>query len=214
MRKTISLIACVWLILSFNIAQAAIQTAEEVVVSTVDAVLERLTNEREAINADPSKIYGLVNELVIPRFDFVSMSKWVLGKKSWRSASGAQREQFISEFRTLLVRTYVKALLEYSKQSIEYLPAEKSPSSNLVVVKTKVNQDRAKDVPIDYRMHVSGGKWKVVDVVVNGLSLVSTYRGSFASEIRKTGLDSLISKLSRKNATMINARTVSGSIPE
>ena len=205
MKKTISLISCVWLVLLFNTAQATIQTAEEVVMSTADAVLERVTTEREALDADPGKIYGLVNEVVIPHFDFISMSKWVLGKTSWRGASEGQREQFIGEFRTLLVRTYAKALLEYSNEAIEYLPTEDNPNSNLVVVKTKINQPGAKAVPIDYRMHVSGGEWKVVDIVVDGVSLVSTYRGSFASQIKKGGLDSLISKLSQRNETMVNA---------
>ena len=205
MKKTISLISCVWLVLLFNTAQATIQTAEEVVMSTADAVLERVTTEREALDADPGKIYGLVNEVVIPHFDFISMSKWVLGKTSWRGASEGQREQFIGEFRTLLVRTYAKALLEYSNEVIEYLPTEDNPNSNLVVVKTKINQPGAKAVPIDYRMHVSGGEWKVVDIVVDGVSLVSTYRGSFASQIKKGGLDSLISKLSQRNETMVNA---------
>ena len=205
MKKTISLISCVWLVLLFNTAQATIQTAEEVVMSTADAVLERLTAEREAIDADPGRIYGLVNEVVIPHFDFISMSKWVLGKKSWRGASEGQREQFIGEFRTLLVRTYAKALLEYSDEAIEYLPTEENPNSNLIVVKTKINQAGAKAVPIDYRMHVSGGEWKVVDIVVDGVSLISTYRGSFASQIKKDGLDALISKLSRRNAAMVNA---------
>jgi len=204
MKKTISLIICVWLVLSLNTAQAAIQTAKEVVMNTADAVLERLTTEREALDADPGKIYGLVNEVVIPHFDFISMSKWVLGKTNWHGASEGQREQFIGEFRTLLVRTYAKALLEYSEQAIEYLPTEDNPNSNLVVVKTKINQAGSDAVPIDYRMHVSGGEWKVVDIVVDGVSLVATYRGSFASEIKKRGLDSLISKLSQRNETMVS----------
>lgn len=205
MKKTISLISCVWLVLLFNTAQATIQTAEEVVMSTADAVLERLNAEREAIDADPGRIYGLVNEVVIPHFDFISMSKWVLGKRSWRGASESQRQQFIGEFRTLLVRTYAKALLVYSDEAIEYLPTVENPNSNLVVVKTKINQAGSKAVPIDYRMHVSGGEWKVVDIVVDGVSLVSTYRGSFASQIKKSGLDSLIRKLSQRNATMVTS---------
>ncbi len=82
MKKTISLISCVWLVLLFNTAQATIQTAEEVVMSTADAVLVRLTAEREALDADPGKIYNLVNEVVIPHFDFISMSKWVWAKKA------------------------------------------------------------------------------------------------------------------------------------
>ena len=205
MNKTIPLISCLCLVLVFNTAQATIQSAEEVVMSTADAVLARLTTEREALDADPGKIYGLVNEIVIPHFDFVSMSKWVLGKKNWRGASKGQRDKFVEEFRTLLIRTYAKALLEYSDEKIVYLPVEKNPDSNLVVVKTKINQSGSTAVPIDYRMHVSGGEWKVVDIVVDGVSLILTYRGSFASEIKKNGLDALISKLSQRNDAMVNA---------
>jgi len=205
MNKTISLISCLWLVLIFNTAQATIQTAEEVVMSTADAVLARLTTEREALDADPGKIYGLVNEIVIPHFDFISMSKWVLGKKNWRGASEAQRDEFVSEFRTLLIRTYAKALLEYSDEEIEYLPVEENPDSSLIVVRTRISQSGSTAVPIDYRMHISGGEWKVVDLVVDGVSLISTYRGSFASQIKRDGLDSLISKLSQRNATMVHA---------
>lgn len=205
MKKTISLVISVWLVFLFNPAQATIQTAEEVVMSTADEVLARLTSEREALDADPGIIYGLINEIVIPHFDFVSMSKWVLGKTSWKGASEGQREQFVDEFRTLLVRTYAKALLEYSNEAIEYLPTEDNPNSNLVVIKTKINQVGSSPVPIDYRMHVSGGEWKVVDIVVDGVSLIATYRGSFASEIKKNGLDALISKLSQRNETMVTA---------
>lgn len=204
MKKIISLIGCLWLVLLFNTAHATIETAEEVIMGVVDVVLERLNTEQEALHADPSKIYGLVNEVVKPHFDFVSMSKWVLGKKNWRGASEKQREQFIAELRTLLIRTYGKALLEYSGQSIEYLPTKENSNSNLIVVKTKIHQNNSKEIPIDYRMHISGGQWKIVDIVVNGLSLVSTYRVSFASEIKKNGFDALVSKLSHKNKIMMH----------
>ncbi len=209
MKKIISTITCAWLILLFSPAQATIESAEEVVKGTANKVLARLTAERELIEAEPTRIYGLVNEVVIPHFDFVSMSKWVLGKNSWRAASEAQREQFIGEFRTLLVRTYAKALLEYTSEEIEYLPSNGNPDSNLVEVKTKIKQGGARDVPIDYRLHITGGEWKVVDIVVDGVSLVSTYRGSFASEIRKNGLDALITKLSQRNDTMVSSEKAS-----
>ncbi|NIQ16394.1 MAG: ABC transporter substrate-binding protein, partial [Candidatus Dadabacteria bacterium] len=82
--------------------------------------------------ANPEKLYSLIDELVIPHFDFLSMSKWVLGKTNWRSASEEQRSQFVIEFRTLLVRTYAKALLEYSDEEIVYKPVTSNPESNIV----------------------------------------------------------------------------------
>ena len=189
---------------TFNIAQAKAQSAQEVVMATADQVLARLVAERADIEANPRKLYSLINELVIPHFDFLSMSKWVLGKTNWRSSSEGQREQFVNEFRTLLVRTYAKALLEYSDEKIIYKPVEANPESNIVTVETQVKQSGGNLIPIDYKLHTSDGEWKVVDVVVDGISLVATYRGSFAAEIRKNGIESLIAKLTERNSTLTN----------
>ena len=183
-------------------ASATVPSAEDVVRATTSQTLARLVAQRDELKKHPERIYDLIHELVIPHFDFPSMSKWVLGP-SWRDASDAQRDAFVGQFRTLLVRTYAKALLEYSEQEIKFLPTDAQPGSNLAVVKTEVNQSGGgAPVPIHYRMHISGGEWKVVDVAVDGVSLVSTYRGSFASEIRKSGIDGLISKLSERNARL------------
>jgi phospholipid transport system substrate-binding protein len=178
---------------------AAVPSAEEVVRTTTDRTVERLRAQKSELQAHPEKIYDLIHELVIPHFDFPSMSKWVLGS-NWRTASDAQRQAFVDQFRTLLVRTYAKALLEYSEEEIRFLRSEGNPESNVVIVKTEVDQPGGGPaVPIHYRMHISGGDWKVVDVSVDGVSLVSTYRGSFASEINKGGLDNLIAKLVDRN---------------
>lgn len=205
--KTIAFIlSSLLLTVAFNSAFATSRSADEVVKVTADKVLERLDAERAELEAHPQKLYALINELVIPHFDFVSMSKWVLGRTNWKSANTGQREKFVGEFRTLLVRTYAKALLEYSNQEITYFPIENNPDSNIVVVKTEISQPGTKPIPINYSMHASGGEWKVIDVVVDGISLVATYRGSFASEIRENGLDVLITKLAERNTS---ATTVS-----
>lgn len=179
--------------------QANLADAEKIVRDTTTQVVDRLVAEKAQLDAHPERIYELIHELVIPHFDFASMAKWVLGK-NWRDASESQRGAFVSQFQTLLVRTYAKALLEYSEEEIKFLPSEPTPDSNLIVVKTEVAQPGGTTpIPIHYRMHVSGGEWKVVDVSVDGVSLVSTYRGSFASEIQKAGLDALIAKLTERN---------------
>ncbi len=199
--KTLKYLPFSLLLLAFlNSAYANTESAEVIVKDTADKVIDRLVADRAELDAHPEKIYSLIDELVIPHFDFVSMSKWVLGKTNWKSSTESQQDKFVDEFRTLLVRTYAKALLEYSDQEIKYLPAEGNPDSNVVVVKTEVQQPGAKIVPINYSMHISGGEWKVIDVVVDGISLVATYRGEFATEIRKSGMDGLLAKLSERNA--------------
>lgn len=187
------------LLVGYSTAYANAEDAQAIVKETADKVIARLKNDRENLEANPDQIYSLVDELIIPHFDFVSMSKWVLGKTNWRSANETQQQQFVNEFRILLVRTYAKALLEYSRQDIIYLPVENNPESTIIVVKTEIQQPGANTVPINYSMHASGGNWKVIDVAVDGISLVATYRGSFASEIRKSGMDGLISKLVERN---------------
>lgn len=182
-----------------NSALAAAHPAQEVVKGTASRVIERLQAEKQELQQNPEKIYALVHELIIPHFDFKSMSKWVLGR-NWRSASEAQQEQFTEEFQTLLIRTYARALLEYSDQKIEYAPVRENPDSNLVTVRTEVQQPGGQAIPINYTMHIKDGEWKVVDVSVNGVSLVSTYRGSFASEVRRGGMETLLSKLAERNA--------------
>ena len=193
---------CMFLLGIFSLAAttaAALPAAEDVVRATTDQTVARLRAQKPDLQAHPEKIYDLIHELVIPHFDFPSMSKWVLGS-NWRNATDAQRESFIAQFRTLLVRTYAKALLEYSDTDIRFLNSENNPNSNVVIVKTEVDQPGGGSaVPIHYRMHISDGGWKVVDVSVDGVSLVSTYRGSFASEISKGGLDNLIAKLVDRN---------------
>jgi phospholipid transport system substrate-binding protein len=195
------------MILAVN-AAAVTQEPEEVVRGTVDGVLERLVAEKEQLDAHPERIFDLIQELVIPHFDFSSMSKWVLGKTNWRQASPQQRDVFVDQFRTLLVRTYAKALLEYSEEEVQYNESTKNPNSNLVTVKTEVQQPgEGASIPINYRMHISGGEWKVVDVAVDGISLVRSYRGSFASEIKANGLESLIGKLTEKNEKLASSIT-------
>ena len=186
------------LLFAVGLVQADTPTAEEIVRSTADQVIARLKADREELNARPELIYNLVDELIIPHFDFTSMSKWVLGQ-NWRKATPAQQESFTTQFRTLLVRTYAKALLEYSDNEITYYPVQDNPESNLLVVKTDVAQTGSTKIPINYSLHIKEGEWKVVDVAINGISLVSTYRGSFASQIRTNGLDSLINQLIDKN---------------
>lgn len=176
----------------------AAQSPDAVVKQTSSGVINRIESERSALEANPELIYNLVDELVVPHFDFMSMSKWVLGK-NWKEASAAQRTDFVEQFKTLLVRTYARALLEYSGQEVKYFPVEQKPDSNLAVVRTELTSEGAKPFPVAYRMHQKNEKWKVVDVAVDGVSLVSTYRGSFTSQIKKEGIDSLIQKLISKN---------------
>lgn len=173
---------------------------DEVVKETANGVLEQIKQDREVLQANPEKLYALIDQLVIPNFDFISMSRWVLGN-NWKVASDAQRTEFVEQFKTLLVNTYAKALLEYSDQEIKFYPTETTDRPNLAVVRTELTGG-AQPFPVAYRMYQKNDRWKVVDVTVDGVSLVSTYRGSFATQIKKEGFDSLLKQLADKNARL------------
>ena len=191
----------IFMLVGFYGNAAATATPDEVVKMTANGVIERIKQERAVLKNEPEKLYALIEELVIPNFDFISMSKWVLGK-NWKSASDVQRTDFVEQFKTLLVNTYAKALLEYSDQEIKFYPAEPSSKPNLAVVRTELTSSSAQPFPVAYRMYQKNDRWRVVDVTVDGVSLVSTYRGSFATQIKKDGFDSLLQQLADKNAKL------------
>ena len=188
---------------SAPIHSAADREPQEVVISTVDSVIARVNAERELLEARPEKIYEVINDLILPNFDFLNMSKWVLGRQ-WSKATAQQRAVFAEEFKTLLVRTYAKALLGFTDEKVIYLETVTGSKPNIVMVKTEIKSDASpQSTPVNYTMHISGGDWKVVNVAFEGVSLVETYRKSFASEIRNNGLASLIQKLTDKNEKLM-----------
>ncbi|MDH5216809.1 MAG: ABC transporter substrate-binding protein [Gammaproteobacteria bacterium] len=171
--------------------QALIQ---EVAQKTID----RLNAEQELIKKEPERLYSLINEFVLPHFDFERMSKWVLGKH-WRRASKQEQQRFIEEFRTLLVRTYASSLSDYAQQTIIYLPFHGDLNSGEVMVKSEVEQPGSFGIPINYRLYKVNSDWKVYDVTIDDISLVSNYRTSFSREINIKGIDGLIREMAEKN---------------
>ena len=174
------------------------EAAQFLVRDTSERMLSILRAERETIDAHPERIYSLVDETVLPHFDFRRMARWVLGKH-WRRADDEQRERFTREFRTLLVRTYANALNEYADTAVTYLPLRSGEVVDDVTVRTEAEVAGGLPVPVDYKLHLAGGAWKVYDVAIDGLSLIADYRSTFAREIRKRGLDGLIARLAKRN---------------
>ncbi|MET0102101.1 MAG: ABC transporter substrate-binding protein [Sedimenticola sp.] len=175
-----------------------VKTPVEVVRETSNLMLAEVASRKEELDEFPGRIYGLVDQIVLPKFDFIRMSRLVLGKY-WRRATDEEKASFIAAFRELLVRTYATALLNYSDQEIKYLPSRMVEGAEEVVVNTEVSEPGAPAVPINYNLYKDGEDWLVFDVVIDGVSLVSNYRTSFASQIRRYKLAGLIKKLEQRN---------------
>jgi len=176
---------------------------QQLVRDTSSRMLQAMHEEQGSIEKDAAHLYQLVEEIVLPYFDFQRMSQWVLGR-NWRMATTQQREQFVEQFRMLLVRTYGTALLEYADEEIVYLPAAEEKGGANVMVRTEVNQPGIGVIPITYSMYPSGSGWKVYDISISGVSLVTNYRSTYGSIIRKDGIDRLIDQLSERNRLHID----------
>lgn len=181
-------------------AQAKVNDPTLAVQETADVTLQQLRLNKARLEAHPGEIYNLVEKHVLPRFDFDLISRYVLGRY-WKQATGEEQLAFVEQFRNLMVRTYAHALLNYSDQSFRFEPARMDADPKRATVTMVVSQKGAPDIPIDYRLYMDGGgDWKVYDVVIDGLSLVSNYRTSFSSHIKRMGISGLTSWLAERNA--------------
>jgi len=168
------------------------------VKSVTNEVLEIIRTDKGIHSGNSKGVIALVEAKVLPHFDFSRMTRLAMAR-DWRAATPAQQASLTDEFRTLLVRTYSKALTEYKNQTIEFKPFSMKASDTDVKVRTQVIQSGAKPMPLDYFLEKQAPGWKVYDIEVGGISLVTNYRESFASEVRKSGVDGLISSLQAKN---------------
>ena len=170
------------------------QNSPEVLVkSTVDEVLGVMRQ-----NKDPQTLRALAEEKVLPHFDFTRMTRLAVGRP-WQGANPSQQEALVNGFRALLVSTYSAAI------SNGVTPADKievkapQGGGDDVLVKTITHRSGKESIAVDYRLAKSGDRWKVYDVIVEGVSLVQTYRGTFSAEIARSGIDGLIRTLEQRN---------------
>ncbi len=175
-----------------------------------DEVIGVIKQDKDIQGGNQKKINDLVDAKVLPYFNFSHMTALAVGR-NWPKASAEQQKMLTSEFRTLLVRTYSSALSTYKNQVIEFKPLRAAAADTDVTVRTQVKQPGAEPISIDYSMEKIPSGWKVYDVAVGGVSLVTNYRETFNAEIRDGGVDSLIKSLASKNRSL---ETQTGSKPK
>lgn len=175
--------------------QATSQTPPDVLArETANALLAELKANKSAFEEDPAKLYEAVERIVLPHFDFKYVSQLVLARY-WGKASDEQRKRFMEAFKSQLVGFYGNALLDYSNEKVLWEPAEVPPGAEDTMVRSQIVPSGGSPIPLTYAMRKKPEGWKVYDVTVEGVSLVTNYRGQFAAEIRRNGLDALIARL-------------------
>lgn len=173
---------------------------DELVRTTTTEILGLLKANKPYYTEDKNRLYEMVDDKILPHFDFRKMSQWVLGIH-WRRASDVQRSAFTTEFRKLLVRTYATALLKYTDQEIVQLPYTGKPDDKITVVKTEIIQKTGEpNIALYYTFYNRRPGWKIFDLTIEGVSLVANYRKVYSTRIERDGLDTLIKKLTVQNA--------------
>lgn len=186
-------------VLIAGFAQAQDVAPDALVRTITQDVLTVLKQDKDIQAGDPKKVAALIDTKVLPHFNFTRMTRLTMGR-NWRTASPEQQKALTSEFRTLLVRTYSTALSSYRDQQVDFKPLRAKPEETEVTVRTEVKPSgSSQPVSIDYEMEKTPEGWKVYDVKVGGVSLVTTYRETFASEVKERGVDGLIKSLAAKN---------------
>lgn len=197
MKKILALILAVFV----SLPAVAEQAPNELIQQVTEEVLEIIRKDREIQNGSTAKVIDLVDKKVLPHFNFLHMTALAVGR-DWRKATPQQQQQLAGEFKTLLVRTYANALTGYRNQKVVYKPFRMKPEETDVLVRTEVLQPGSKPIQLDYSLERQDSAWKVYDVTIAGISLVTNYRDQFGQEVRNSGIDGLIGTISAKNRSL------------
>ena len=165
---------------------------------TTSALFDEVAKHDGPLSENPERARELVEEFITPHVDLKGFSKLVLGKY-WRRATPEQREKFLTQFHSLVLRTYATAVTSYTGIQINYLPMREESRENFATVRTVIPRTDGEGVKVNFRLHCRKNVWRLFDVNIAGISMVTTYRSAFSAEVKKSGLDGLIKVLEQKN---------------
>lgn len=198
MNTFIRLILATSLFCALTTAQAEMVAPDALIKNTVQDVVTIIKQDKDIQSGNQKKITALVDAKVVPHFDFARMTQLAIGK-NWRSATPEQKEALVTGFRNMLVRTYTKVFTVYRDQAIDVKPLKVAAEETEVTVKTTISKPGTQSIPVNYEMKKAADGWKVFDISIEGVSMVMSYRGTFASQIQQNGIDGLIKTLADKN---------------
>lgn len=184
-------------------AQAAVEAPDALVKRISTDVIDTAKADKEIQAGNQKRVMDLVESKILPHVDFQRMTALAAGR-FWRQATPAQQQQLSNEFKTLLVFTYSGALSQIQNETVEFKPMRADPADQEVEVRSQVNVTRGEPIQLNYRLAKSANGWKIFDINVLGAWLVETYKGTFAAEINKSGIDGLIKALAERNKKLAN----------
>lgn len=181
--------------LGFATAHAAPVPPDVAVKETTEQMRALIVANHALYKADKAKFNAVVDEVLVPRFDVKGISKLVLGR-NWKTATPEQRTRFTNSFKNSLIRNYADALLDnYDTVEAKFQPLRLVGGETDVTVKAELKRKVGKPIAVGFSMQLVEGEWKVYDVILENLSLVTNFRSQFNQEIKKNGLEALITRI-------------------
>jgi phospholipid transport system substrate-binding protein len=205
MTRRLALYLCALLLPAAFVVARAAETVpgpapQELIETTARRLLEALDADRALAKRDPARVRQLVDEILLPHFDTDYSARLVLGKH-WRAATEDQRKRFIDAFYKSLLRNYGSALAEFTADRMRVLPFRGDLSTGQATVRTEVKRSNGTRVPVNYTLRATPAGWKAWDVTIEGISYVRNFRNDVGAEIDQTGLQALIDRLEKENAS-------------
>jgi phospholipid transport system substrate-binding protein len=198
MRIHLALVAALCFAACAGLARAQDLAPEQLIQSITDEVMAALSTDRELAAGDKDKALKLAEEKVLPHIDFEEATRLALSR-AWSQASAEQRRRLVTEFRTMLLRTYTNAVSAYSGTQAKYLPSRSKAQGTEATVRYQFSRDGGRPLQVAYELRRTGEAWKIYDISVEGMSLVLTYRTEFDGIIKQEGIEGLIRRLTQKN---------------
>jgi phospholipid transport system substrate-binding protein len=211
MTALLKMILGVSMYCALGVVHAEVIAPDTLIKNTVQEVMTVIKQDKDIQAGDQKKILALVDAKVLPHFDFARMTQLAAGKY-WRTATPEQKQALITEFRNMLVRTYTKVFTVYRDQTVEVKPFKMAVDDTDATVKTTISKPGTQVIQVDYEMKKSADGWKVFDISIEGVSMVMSYRGTFASQIQESGFDGLIKTLSNKNTNAADGDVIKAGV--
>ena len=191
-------------------ASAAIDTTgpSQLIESSANILLSGIDKNREQFRKDPTGLYALVEQTLLPNFDTPYAAQLVLGT-NWRNATPEQRKRFVDAFYKSLLYTYGDAMIDFTGDRLKVFPTKVGPEDTRATVRTEIKRSNGTKVAVNYTVRKTNGQWKAWDVVIDGISYVKSYREDYGAEVQQQGLDAVITRLEQKanNAKTAKAKT-------
>lgn len=206
MYKILSSINRYLVVLSFLLMSQMTWAASSpmvVIQQVTNQTLNSLKENQASLHSNPKVVYGIIYRILLPHVDMQEMAKAVLGREVWMNASPGERQQFVEQFKLLLVRTYSSALAAYKNETVKFMPL-RSSNGGRVQIDSMILQQGGPSIPVSYRLVLKDGQWKLYDLIVEGVSLIESYRSQFGDAISQNGLGAVINQLAQKNAGHAN----------